>query len=112
MLSAEATNKSPFASNKDSSTFKSNAVCVAVDTGLLASVVLSTLPRPTIVAVIPETVPVKVGEARFALRSRAVCVAVDTGLLESDVLFTLDRSANALYVANVVPVITDPAIEE
>ena len=41
----------------------SKAVCVAVDTGLLASDVLSTLPRPTIALVTPETVPVNVGEA-------------------------------------------------
>ena len=38
--------------------FKLRAVWVAVDTGLFASLVLSTFPRPTIVAVIPETVPV------------------------------------------------------
>jgi len=33
---------------------------VAVETGLLASLVLSTLPRPTIALVIPLTVPVNV----------------------------------------------------
>ena len=38
-----------------------SAVCVAPDMGLVASVVLSTLPRPTIALVIPVTVPVKVG---------------------------------------------------
>jgi len=41
--------------------FKFKAVCVAVDTGLFASLVLSTLPKPTIVLSIPLTVPVKVG---------------------------------------------------
>jgi hypothetical protein len=51
---------------------RSNAVWVAVDTGLLASEVLSTFPRPTCVAVTPETVPVKVGEAVGALVS--ICV--------------------------------------
>ena len=55
-----------------------------MDTGLFASEVLSTLPRPTspltkpVGAVIEApvgivTVPVKVGEARFAFKSRAVC---------------------------------------
>ena len=50
--------------------FKSNAVCVAVDTGLFKSVVLSALPNPTIAFVIPLTVPVKVGEAIFAFNAR------------------------------------------
>ena len=50
----------------------SNAVCVAVDTGLLASVVLSTLPNPTWVAVTPATVPVNVGDAIGAFKSNAV----------------------------------------
>jgi len=44
---------------------------VAVETGLLASLVLSTFPRPTIDFVIPLTVPVKVGEAMLAFKSRA-----------------------------------------
>ena len=42
---------------------RSSAVWVAEETALLASLVFSTLPRPTIVAVIPLTVPVKVGLA-------------------------------------------------
>ena len=46
--------------------FKSSAVCCAVDTGLLASLVLVTLPNPTIDAVTPDTVPVKVGLASGA----------------------------------------------
>ena len=49
--------------------FKFNAVCVNVDIGLLASEVLSTLPNPTIVLVIPDTVPVNVGEAKFAFNA-------------------------------------------
>ena len=40
--------------------FKSNAACVAVETILSASEVFVTLPKPTIVGVIPLTVPVKV----------------------------------------------------
>ena len=45
---------------------KFSAFCVAVDIGLLASEVLLTLPRPTIAAVMPLTVPVKVGLANGA----------------------------------------------
>ena len=48
--------------------FKSSAACVAVDTGLFKSVVLSTLPRPTMALVIPDTVPVKVGDSIFAFK--------------------------------------------
>ena len=48
------------------SAFKSNDVCCAVDTGLFASEVLLTLFSPTIVAVIPATVPVKAGLAKLA----------------------------------------------
>jgi len=54
-----------------SGAFKSNAVWVAVETGLLASEVLFTLPKPTIVGVTPDTVPVNVGEAMFAFKSNA-----------------------------------------
>jgi hypothetical protein len=42
--------------------FKSKAVCVALETGLLASLVSSTFDNPTIVLSIPETVPVNVGD--------------------------------------------------
>ena len=51
--------------------FKSNSVCVAVLTGLLASLVLSTLVKPTIVLSIPDTVPVKVGDAIGAFKINA-----------------------------------------
>ena len=47
---------------------------------------LSTLPRPTMAFVIPPTVPVNVGLARFAFRLSAVCCAFDTGLFASEVL--------------------------
>jgi len=46
---------------------RSRAVCWAVETGFAVSAVLSTFPRPTMVLVMPETVPVNVGEAMFAL---------------------------------------------
>ena len=84
--------------------FKSSAVWVAVDTGLFASVVLSTLPRPTIVLVIPATVPVNVGLSRGAFKFRRVCVASETGLLTSDVLSTLPRPTIVLVIPATVPV--------
>ena len=46
--------------------FKSNDVVTAAGTGLFASEVLSQFPRPTMAFVIPETVPVNVGDARVA----------------------------------------------
>ena len=52
--------------------FRSKAVWVALDTGLLASDVLSTFPRPTIPLLIPLTVPVNVGLAKGAFKSKAV----------------------------------------
>ena len=54
--------------------FKSKAVCVAVDIGLPASDVLLTLANPTIVAVIPDTVPVNVGLAFGAYVDAAIDV--------------------------------------
>ncbi len=47
--------------------FELRAYCVALEIGLLASAVLSTLPSPTIDVVMPLTVPVKVGLAKGAL---------------------------------------------
>jgi hypothetical protein len=48
--------------------------------------ILSTFVKPTIAfVVIPLTVPVNVGEAKFALKFNAVC-ALDTGLLASLIL--------------------------
>ena len=92
--------------------FESRAVCVALEIGLLASDVFSTLPRPTIVDVIPLTVPVKVGDAisafklkeastslLLAFESRAVCVALEIGLLASDVFSTLPRPT----IVDVIP---------
>jgi len=84
--------------------FKLSSVCVAPDTGLPASVVLSTLLRPTIVLVIPETevafvkdtAPVKLGLSLDAFKLSSVCVALDTGLLASVVLSTLLRPTIAL----------------
>ena len=46
--------------------FKSSATCAAVDIPLSASLVFSTSVKPTIVLSIPDTVPVKVGDANGA----------------------------------------------
>ena len=46
----------------EDASLRSSCVCVAVEIGLFASVVLSTFPRPTCAFVTPETVPVNVGE--------------------------------------------------
>ena len=56
--------------------FALNALAVAVLTGLFASLVFSTFPKPTIVALIPDTVPVNEGEAIGAFKSNAAFVAV------------------------------------
>ena len=52
--------------------FKSSAACVAVDIGLLISLVLSTFARPTMALVIPDTIPVNVGDSIFAFKLIAV----------------------------------------
>ena len=83
--------------------FKSNAFCVAVETGLSKSVVLFTLPKPTIVAVMPETVPVKVGEASGAFKSKAVWVAVEIGLSKSVVLSTFAKPTIVAVIPETVP---------
>ena len=63
------------------SCFKSNAFWTAVEMGLSISLVLSTLPKPTIALVIPLTVPVKVGDAVLAFASNAIWVKLLIGLL-------------------------------
>jgi len=81
--------------------FKFKAVCVAVDTGLFASLVLSTLPKPTIVLSIPLTVPVKVGDAKSAFKFKAVCVAVDTGLFASLVVVYITKPKFVLGIGRI-----------
>ena len=71
---------------------------------MLASEVLLQLPKPTIVAVTPPTVPVNVGEAIGASKLRAVCVAEDTGLLASEVLLQLP-SETSVAVKTTSPVL-------
>jgi hypothetical protein len=92
------------------SDFKLRAVWVAVETGLLRSLVLSTLPNPTIVLVMPDTVPVNVGLAKLAFKLRAVWVAVETGLLRSLVLSTLPNPTIVLVMPDTVPVKVGEAI--
>ena len=87
-----------------SGAFASRAANCAVDTGLPASLVLSTLPRPTIDLLMPPTVPVKVGLASGAFASRAANCAVDTGLPASLVLSTLPRPTIDLLRPPTVPV--------
>jgi hypothetical protein len=48
---------------------------VALETGFNKSVVLSIFPKPTMVFVIPEMVPVKVGESIGAFKDKAVLLA-------------------------------------
>ena len=78
--------------------FPLNALATALDTGLLASDVFVTLPRPTIAAVMPVTVPVKVGLLIGAFVASSFATAVDTGLLASDVFVTLPRPTIALVM--------------
>ena len=68
---------------------KFNADCVAVEIGLLASDVLLTLTKPTIVAVIPATVPVNVGLA-FGAYADAANVGVRYG--DKAVAIVVERS--------------------
>ena len=46
----------------------------------------------------PLTVPVNVGDARFAFKSNAVCCVVLTGLFASEVLSTLPRPTSPLTI--------------
>ena len=71
---------------------------------MFASDVLSTLPKPTIVLSIPDTVPVNVGLARGAFASNAVCVAAETGLFASDVLSTFPKPTIVWVMPPTVPV--------
>ena len=58
------------------SVFNANCAVVAVETGLLASLVLSTLVSPTVVLDSPPTVPVKVGLLIGALAANAFVIVV------------------------------------
>jgi hypothetical protein len=61
--------------------------------------------NPAIVLSIPETVPVNVGEAKFAFKSKADCVAAGIGLFASLVLSTFDQSYHRFIpIPEMVPV--------
>ena len=92
----------------ESGAFKSSAVCCAVDTGLFASLVLVTSPSPTIDAVMPPTVPVKVGLFKFAFN-----LLLPSSLLKaSRIVSSADRfpAAGEKPVSN-LPVTVEAAIE-
>ena len=97
--------------------FSARASPVALEIGLLASDVLSTLPSPTMLFVIPPTVPVKVGPSRLAFKlkeasvstftafnAKASPVALEIGLLASDVLSTLPSPTISFEIPLTVPV--------
>ena len=63
---------------------------MAVLTGLFASDVLVTLPKPTMAEVIPDTVPVNIGEASGAFKSKAVC---------KPLVLAIDKAPSAIAVA-------------
>ena len=69
---ANAVSTSAFEYVVDWLAFASTTVCVRLEIGLLASVVLSTLPSPTIDLAMPLTVPAKVGPAKGAFAPKAV----------------------------------------
>ena len=107
----------------DEFAFKSKAACAEVDSGLFASLVLSIFPKPTIVFVIPLTVPVKVGEAifafsarpdvtsdEFAFKSKAACAEVDSGLFASLVLSIFPKPTIVFVIPLTVPVKVGEAI--
>ena len=74
-----------------------------METGLSMSAVLMQFPKPTIAAEIPDTVPLNVGDARFALSASAAVSAVESGLLASDVLSTFERPTMAFVIPETVP---------
>ena len=78
---------------------------------------LSTLAKPTIVLLIPDTVPIKVGEAKgafkanelvtsvvLAFKSKAASCAELTGLFTSLVLSTFAKSTIVFVIPLTVPV--------
>ena len=50
---------------------------MAIETGLLASEVLSTLAKSTMLFVIPATIPVKVGLCKGALPAKALVISAE-----------------------------------
>ena len=75
--------------------FALSVASLAISALTKAVVAICVVFVPT-VAVGAAGVPVRVGDARLALRLSAVCCAVETGLLASDVLSTLPRPTSPL----------------
>ena len=73
--------------------FAFNAVCVGVDTGLLASVVLSTLPSPTAALDTPTTFPVKLGLSSGAFFAKLLA----TVLADEESSFSVQWLARSVY---------------
>lgn len=70
----------------------------------MASEILLQFPTPTVVALIPATVPVKVGDAKSAFALRAINVSAETGFAASDVLFQLPRPTIVALMPETGPV--------
>ena len=87
--------------------------------GLFASDVLSTLPRPTIVLSIPDTVPVNIGEARSALAESEVLnpSIFDCAMAAEDEMSASEMVPSVIFaevidasaIEEVIPVRPDPS---
>ena len=101
-----------------SGAFKANAACCAVETGLPKSDVLSTLPSPTIAAVIPLTVPVNVGDASgarrallplsFPIAERMVSVPNTIPVVEANPVSSFPVTVASAIVVVACPPVTSP----
>ena len=93
--------------------FKSNADWVAVEIGLFASDVLSALPKPTILFVMPPTVPVKVGLSMGAFNPIAFDTVVEklASLPRANASsFNVSRVAGALATRLATAVFTNSVV--
>ena len=107
--------------------FKSSAVCCAVEIGLLASLVLSTFPKPTFDALIPVailalvTLPSKIfvvvtlpsaiiGKAAVPVRSPANCTLPFSEVVASGVVTVVIAPATNAVVAICVVVVPAAAV--
>ena len=80
---------------------------------MLASEVLSTLPRPTIVALIPLTVPVKVGLARGAFNAILLVTVVEklaSSPRAAASSFKVSNAAGALAIISPMRVCTNAVV--
>ena len=86
------------------SVFNANCAVVAVETGLLASLVLSTRDSPTVVLVSPLTVPVKVGLLIGALAANEYCLIGICVRHEKDEGDQTGGGSNSTYTTHIAPV--------